>query len=153
LNGVRPEAKAALYNTWKGWSEQTGKQDPLSLNSAYRSPAYNEALRRRSSGVAKNSRHMQGDAFDVSVRGMPREQQQMLLDQARANGFRGFGFYPDSQFIHMDQGSAREWGNKRGMGLTQIMQQQPPALQQAAGLPIDPIDPYRQMIAQNLGMV
>ena len=31
---------------------------------------------------------------------------------ARATGFRGFGFYPRSGFIHIDLGPARSWGER-----------------------------------------
>ena len=31
---------------------------------------------------------------------------------ARAVGFRGFGFYPRSGFIHIDLGPARSWGER-----------------------------------------
>src|SRR5205085_9849737 len=84
-----------------------GKQ-PIQLISAYRSPATNAMLRRRSSGVARFSQHMLGHAMDFVIPGIP-------LEQIRFAGLRlqrgGVGFYPTSgsPFVHLDTGSIRHW--------------------------------------------
>jgi hypothetical protein len=75
---------------------------PLVLTSAYRSPAHNKRV-----GGAKNSRHMQGDAFDVR---MENHDPHEFEAAARAVGFTGFGYYPKSGFMHVDTGPARNWG-------------------------------------------
>ena len=75
---------------------------PLILTSAYRSPEHNRKV-----GGAKNSRHMQGDAFDVM---MTNHDPQSFEAAARAVGFTGFGYYPKSGFMHVDTGPARSWG-------------------------------------------
>ena len=75
---------------------------PLLLTSAYRSPAHNRRV-----GGAKNSRHMQGDAFDVR---MENHDPHEFEAAARAVGFTGFGYYPKSGFMHVDTGPARNWG-------------------------------------------
>jgi hypothetical protein len=75
---------------------------PLVLTSAYRSPAHNKRV-----GGAKNSRHMQGDAFDVR---MENHDPHEFETAARAAGFTGFGYYPKSGFMHVDTGPARSWG-------------------------------------------
>lgn len=75
---------------------------PLILTSAYRSPAHNQRV-----GGAKNSRHMQGDAFDVR---MDNHDPHEFEAAARAAGFTGFGYYPKSGFMHIDTGPARSWG-------------------------------------------
>jgi hypothetical protein len=75
---------------------------PLVLTSAYRSPAHNKRV-----GGAKNSRHMQGDAFDVR---MENHDPHEFEAAARAVGFTGFGYYPKSGFMHIDTGPARSWG-------------------------------------------
>jgi hypothetical protein len=75
---------------------------PLILTSAYRSPAHNRRV-----GGAKNSRHMQGDAFDVR---MENHDPHEFEAAARAVGFTGFGYYPKSGFMHVDTGPARNWG-------------------------------------------
>jgi hypothetical protein len=75
---------------------------PLVLTSAYRSPEHNRRV-----GGAKNSRHMQGIAFDVR---MDNHDPHEFEAAARAVGFTGFGYYPKSGFIHIDTGPARTWG-------------------------------------------
>jgi zinc D-Ala-D-Ala carboxypeptidase len=75
---------------------------PLILTSAYRSPKHNKRV-----GGAKNSRHMQGDAFDVR---MDNHDPHEFEAAARKIGFTGFGHYPKSGFMHIDLGPARSWG-------------------------------------------
>lgn len=75
---------------------------PLILTSAYRSPEHNKRV-----GGAKNSQHMQGNAFDVR---MDNHDPHEFEAAARAVGFTGFGYYPRSGFMHIDTGPARSWG-------------------------------------------
>jgi len=75
---------------------------PLILTSAYRSELHNKRV-----GGAKNSRHMEGDAFDVR---MDNHDPHEFEAAARAVGFTGFGYYPKSGFMHIDTGPARSWG-------------------------------------------
>jgi zinc D-Ala-D-Ala carboxypeptidase len=77
---------------------------PLILTSAYRSPEHNKRV-----GGAKNSMHMQGIAFDVM---MTNHDPYVFESAARAVGFKGFGFYQKSGFIHVDTGSERSWGKR-----------------------------------------
>lgn len=92
---------------WEVYRDVDGKQ-PIQIISAYRSPATNAMLRRRSSGVARHSQHMQGHAMDFFIPGVP-------LEQIRFAGLRlqrgGVGFYPTSgsPFVHLDVGSIRHW--------------------------------------------
>src|SRR5689334_23730418 len=92
---------------WEVYRDVDGKQ-PIQIISAYRSPATNAMLRRRSSGVARHSQHMLGHAMDMCIPGVP-------LEQIRFAGLRlqrgGVGFYPTSgsPFVHLDTGSIRHW--------------------------------------------
>jgi len=92
---------------WEVYRDVGGKQ-PIQIISAYRSPATNAMLRRRSSGVARHSQHMLGHAMDFYIPGVP-------LEQIRYAGLRlqrgGVGFYPTSgsPFVHLDTGSIRHW--------------------------------------------
>ncbi len=74
--------------------------------SGYRSPSTNAALRSRSSGVAEHSLHMQGRAIDIRLRGFPTA---ILRDLAIALKRGGVGFYPVSDFVHVDTGRVRVW--------------------------------------------
>ena len=92
---------------WEVYQDVGGKQ-PIQIISAYRSPATNAMLRRRSRGVAQFSQHMLGKAMDFNIPGVP-------LEQIRAAGLRvqsgGVGYYPSSgsPFVHLDVGSIRHW--------------------------------------------
>jgi len=92
---------------WEVYRDVDGKQ-PIQIISAYRSPATNAMLRRRSSGVARSSQHMLGHAMDFFIPGVP-------IEQIRYAGLRlqrgGVGFYPTSgsPFVHLDTGSIRHW--------------------------------------------
>ena len=92
---------------WEVYRDVDGKQ-PINIISAYRSPATNAMLRRRSSGVARFSQHMLGHAIDFFIPGVS-------LEKIRAAGLRlqrgGVGFYPTSgsPFVHLDTGSVRHW--------------------------------------------
>jgi uncharacterized protein YcbK (DUF882 family) len=79
---------------------------PFQVISGYRSPQTNAALRGRSSGVAEHSLHMQGRAIDVRLGGFSTRR---LHELARQMGRGGVGFYPQSDFVHLDSGPVRFW--------------------------------------------
>ena len=84
----------------------TGSERPYQIISAYRSPATNAALRRNSTGVASRSLHLTGRAIDIRVADVPLAQ---LRKAALALGSGGVGYYPGSDFLHVDTGRVRAW--------------------------------------------
>jgi uncharacterized protein YcbK (DUF882 family) len=78
----------------------------FSVISGYRSPATNAMLRRITSGVAKNSYHMKGKAIDIRLRGCPTHKLRDICIQTHAGGV---GYYPKSNFVHVDVGPVRTW--------------------------------------------
>jgi len=84
----------------------TGNANTWEVISAYRSPQTNELLRSRSSGVAKKSQHLVGNAIDVRLRGLDLE---VLRDTALSLKLGGVGYYPGSDFVHVDTGRVRYW--------------------------------------------
>ena len=79
---------------------------PFQIISGYRSPRTNTMLHGRSKGVAQNSQHTLGKAIDVRVEGV---QLTNLRDAALSLGVGGVGFYPVSNFVHVDTGRVRQW--------------------------------------------
>jgi uncharacterized protein YcbK (DUF882 family) len=74
--------------------------------SGFRSVAYNNWLRRHTSGVATRSLHLEGRAIDVRFPGVPlREVRRVAL----AVGGGGVGYYPAPEFVHLDSGRVRSW--------------------------------------------
>jgi len=86
--------------------QKTGVDNKFEIISAYRSPKTNEKLRKKSSGVAKKSLHMQGKAIDIRLRGLTTSK---LRDTAIAMKMGGVGYYKRSNFIHLDMGRVRYW--------------------------------------------
>ncbi len=84
----------------------TGSSDSYEVISAYRSPETNTMLSKKSSGVAKKSQHLLGKAIDVRLRGVDLVQ---LHRTATDLQLGGVGYYPGSDFIHVDTGRVRYW--------------------------------------------
>ena len=82
--------------------------EPYMLLSGYRSPETNAMLRRRSRGVAKNSRHINGEAADVRLGSRSVSQ---VYRAGLACHAGGVGRYSRSDFVHMDCGPVRSWGS------------------------------------------
>ena len=82
-------------------------EEPYMLLSGYRSPKTNAMLRARSSGVARNSLHLKGQAADVRLGDRSVNQ---IFRAAQACSAGGVGKYSSSNFVHMDCGSVRTWG-------------------------------------------
>jgi len=74
----------------------------------YRTPWSNNYLRTRAAvtGVAKNSKHMQAKAIDIRIPGVSTSK---LRDVALSLREGGVGYYPVSQFVHVDVGPVRQW--------------------------------------------
>ncbi|SMH56525.1 DUF882 domain-containing protein [Maritimibacter sp. HL-12] len=81
--------------------------EPYMLLSGYRSPETNAMLRSRSSGVAKNSLHLKGQAADLRLKSRSVHQMFKAATACRAGGV---GKYSGSNFVHMDCGVVRTWG-------------------------------------------
>ncbi|WOI56748.1 YcbK family protein [Palleronia sp. LCG004] len=81
--------------------------EAYTLISGYRSPQTNNMLRSRSSGVAKNSRHLSGEAADLRMNSRSVAQ---MFSAASACAAGGVGRYSSSNFVHMDCGPVRSWG-------------------------------------------
>jgi uncharacterized protein YcbK (DUF882 family) len=81
--------------------------EPYTLLSGYRSPKTNAMLRSNSSGVARNSLHLKGQAADLRLASRSVGQIARAAAACRAGGV---GRYSGSNFVHMDCGPIREWG-------------------------------------------
>ncbi len=86
--------------------QQTGTRAPFQVISGYRSPATNASLNKKSSGVATKSLHMEGRAIDIRLADV---ELAALRDAALSLRLGGVGFYPGSNFVHVDTGRVRAW--------------------------------------------
>jgi uncharacterized protein YcbK (DUF882 family) len=88
-------------------SATVDSNSPFQVISGYRSPATNAMLHAHSDGVAKGSLHMQGLAIDIRLADVGLDR---LHRAALSLGAGGVGYYPVSDFVHVDVGRVRQWG-------------------------------------------
>jgi len=79
---------------------------PFHVISGYRSPATNAMLASYSDGVASGSLHMDGMAIDIRVPSRSLHQVHQVALNLEAGGV---GYYPRSDFVHVDTGRIRRW--------------------------------------------
>lgn len=95
-----------LLDLLHGLTDLTRTSRPFQVISGYRSPATNQMLRHKSEGVAAGSLHMKGLAIDIRLGDVPLA---TLRKAALAVGGGGVGYYPASDFVHVDTGRVRAW--------------------------------------------
>lgn len=79
----------------------------IEILSAYRTQETNGALRASgATNAAEHSQHIEAKALDIRVPGVPAAR---LRDAALSLEAGGVGYYPRSQFVHLDTGPVREW--------------------------------------------
>ncbi|MDQ6702090.1 MAG: DUF882 domain-containing protein, partial [Pseudomonadota bacterium] len=105
-NNDRTRMDPRLFDViWEAY-RTAGATEPIVIVSAYRSPVTNAMLRSRSHAVAEHSQHILGRAMDTTMPGMP-------MERIREIGMRlqrgGVGWYPSSNFVHLDVGGVRAW--------------------------------------------
>jgi len=87
-------------------STRLGTAERYEVISGYRSPQTNAILHAESHQVASGSLHMQGQAIDIRLAGL---QLTHIRDAALGLGIGGVGYYPNSDFVHVDVGRVRRW--------------------------------------------
>jgi len=94
-----------LYDLTASLGDSGGEIDVIC---GYRTPWSNEFLRTRNphTGVAQHSLHMQAEAIDIRLRGIPTSD---LRDAALSLRRGGVGYYRSSDFVHVDIGRVRHW--------------------------------------------
>lgn len=94
-----------LYDLTASVNDSDGEIDVIC---GYRAPWSNEFLRTRNAhtGVALHSLHMQAEAIDIRLPGIPTS---AVRDAALRLQRGGVGYYRDSNFVHVDVGRVRRW--------------------------------------------
>lgn len=87
-------------------NQKSGSKYPFQVLSGYRSPKTNLKLAKSTDGVATNSYHMSGQAVDIRL---PYYKTAGLRELAVSLRSGGVGYYPRSDFVHVDTGKFRTW--------------------------------------------
>lgn len=101
LANVRPE----LIDKFAELQGETGQT--FKINSGYRDPARNARV-----GGARKSQHTHGNAIDIDVSRLSKEDRVALIGKASSLGFTGIGVYENA--LHLDLGNKRAWGPSHG---------------------------------------
>lgn len=101
---IDPHTIDIIYNV----RNKMKTSQPLEILSGYRSPQTNAMLREAGphTGVALNSLHMVGQALDIRMDNYSTKHIRDLAMNLRAGGV---GYYPASDFVHVDSGKIRHW--------------------------------------------
>lgn len=91
-----------LYNLQK----KMDAKGTFNVISGFRSQKTNAMLNKTTNGVAKKSMHTLGKAIDINL---PGHKLAMLRKAAIDAKTGGVGYYPSSNFVHVDVGRVRQW--------------------------------------------
>ena len=86
--------------------QKSGSKGVIEIISGFRSPTTNNLLRSKSSGVAKKSLHMKGQALDIRLTDLNTKD---LRDVSISLQQGGVGYYAKNDFVHIDTGRFRTW--------------------------------------------
>jgi uncharacterized protein YcbK (DUF882 family) len=104
--GDEHEIDPTLYDLLNDLRLATGTRSPFQVISGYRSQRTNTMLRVHGSGVSRGSLHLKGRAIDIRLADVDTAK---LRDAALELGRGGVGYYPTSDFVHVDTGRVRRW--------------------------------------------
>jgi len=104
-NQVRP-IEPPLLDLLHALGRKLDTREPFHIISGYRSPATNAMLAAHSEGVARHSLHQFGKAADIRVPGRDLTTLHRVAIALRGGGV---GYYPRSDFVHVDVGRVRYW--------------------------------------------
>lgn len=104
--GEMKDIDVRLLDLLNALSRTTAADRPFHVISGYRSPRTNAFLRANGRGVAEHSLHILGKAVDIRMPGLGLRD---LYRAALSLRGGGVGYYPVSDFVHVDVGRIRTW--------------------------------------------
>ncbi len=104
--GEVKEIDRSLLDLLFSLGQKLESSGPFHIISGYRSAKTNLLLSILSGGVAKNSMHIEGKAIDIRLPGHDLKTLQRAALDLKSGGV---GYYPLSDFVHVDVGRVRHW--------------------------------------------
>jgi len=105
--GTEYQLNPELFDLLHDVAAATGRPNAeIDIVCGYRTPRSNAFLRSTTGGVAEHSLHVEGEAIDIRIPGVPTSR---LRDFALRLHRGGVGYYPVSNFVHVDVGRVRQW--------------------------------------------
>ena len=105
-NGAVKHIDKNLINLLFNLQQRIGSKEPFHILSGYRTAKTNALLRKNKKGAARKSLHMYGKAVDLRLPGTRLKSLRRSAYQFKAGGV---GYYPGSNFVHLDVGRVRYW--------------------------------------------
>ena len=102
IKAIDPRLLNILYLLTKKIETETS----VMVLSGFRSKKTNDMLRKTTEGVARRSFHMAGRAIDIRMSNVHTAN---IQKAALRIGGGGVGYYPSSNFVHLDSGPVRTW--------------------------------------------
>lgn len=131
------EMDVQVYDQLYQLQNYFGHDKAIAMICGYRSPVTNDKMKLSNSGVADKSYHISGQAVDFYIEGVPLK---MVQEAALAMKAGGVGYYPKSNFVHIDSGPVRHWprdsvGSEEGTLINGGPKPLPPLSTSTASLP------------------
>ena len=104
--GTSHPIEPALLDLLHELHTASGSKQPFEVICGYRSPKTNAMLASHSEQVSPRSLHLKGKAIDIRL---PDVSLRKLRDTALGLRRGGVGYYPTSNFVHVDTGRVRSW--------------------------------------------
>jgi uncharacterized protein YcbK (DUF882 family) len=105
-NGLVNQIDTDLFDFLFAIQQKIQSSEPFHLISGYRSKVTNERLRKENRNVSRKSLHINGKAADIRL---PDHKLKILRKAAYQLKGGGVGYYPKSNFVHVDVGRVRFW--------------------------------------------
>lgn len=105
-NGDEHLMDPRIFDLHHSLRTKVDSNQPIQIISGYRSAATNQAMHEKSSQVASNSFHTKGMATDIRIPGVDLSRLHKAALSLKAGGV---GYYPVSDFVHVDVGPVRQW--------------------------------------------